>query len=206
MAPEDRRRKSHRKHTSRSTRRRDEVERDEPEEAGAQDPVRPTVDELREARLAYLAQSPEERREKMKFIGETTRTETTTRAEGRPRTTTVASRSRRPETKRKRSEPSRARVDPESDDDEYVYGRPEPIVQAAEQDIPSRAPTTRKAETTRRSQTRRTSSNHVVKHSEERRMSSRRNTEPVKRRNSFGIDERNPPDRYARDRSCCILC
>lgn len=202
MAPEDRHRKSHRKHGSKSTRRRDEAERDEQFQATDEGPVRPqTVDELREARLAYLAKSPEDR--KMKFVS----TEPPPRVASRPRRTKTESRTPRPDSRRKRSQSTRERAEPDSDsEDEYVYGRPEPVAEETERITLSRAPTTRKTEIPRRSQTRRSSSSQVSKHIEERRGTSRRKTEPVRRRNSFGIDERNTPDRYARDKSCCIVC
>jgi hypothetical protein len=207
MAADEPRRKTHRKHPSRSTRRRDGAERDEPEEAGEQGPVRlQTVEELREARLTYLAQSPEERRDKMKYIGEIVRTETTARVDTRSRRTSTVSRPERPETKQRRSQPSRVRASSDSDSDEYVYGRPEPVAEARKHERPSRAPTARKPSTPGRSQTRRTSSNIVSKPVEGRRTTPRRKTEPVRRRNSFGIDERNTPDRYARDTSCCNVC
>jgi hypothetical protein len=207
MAPEEPRRKTHRKHPSKSTRRRDGAERDEKEEAGEQGPVRPqTVDELREARLTYLAQSPEERREKMKYIGEVVRTETTTRVDTRSRRTSTVSRPQRPETKRRRSQPSRVCAEPDSDSDKFVYGGPEPVAEARKHDRPSRAPTARKPSTPGRSQTRRRSSNNLSNPVEGRRTTQRRKTEPVRRRNSIGIDERNTPDRYARDKSCCNVC
>jgi hypothetical protein len=202
MAPEEHRRRTHRKHGSKSTRRKDEVEGDEQVQAADEGPVRPqTVDELREARLAYLAQSPEER--KMKFIS----TEPPPRVASRPRRTTTESKAQRPEAKRKRSKSTRVRAETYPDsEDEYVYGRPEPVAEESEPITPSRAPATREPETHRRSQTRRSSSNHVSKHTEERRGNPRRKTEPLLRRNSFGIDERNTSDRYARDKSCCIVC
>jgi hypothetical protein len=202
MAPEEPRRKSHRKHGSKSTRRKDEAKRDEQSQAADEGPVRPqTVDELREARLAYLAQSPEDR--KMKFVS----TEPPQRVASRPRRTKTESRAPKPESRRKRSHSNRERAEAHADsENEYVYGRPEPVAEEIERSTLSRAPATRKAEIPRRSQTRRSSSNHVSKPVEERRGTSRRNTEPVRRRNSFGIDERNTPDRYARDKSCCIVC
>ena len=202
MAPDEPRRKSHRKHGSKSTRRKDEAERDEQFQAADEGPVRPqTVDELREARLAYLAQSPEDR--KMKFVS----TEPPPRVASRPRKTTTESRASRPESRRKRSQSARERAEPRRDsEDEYVYGRPEPVAEETEHIAPSGSPSTRKAEIPRRSHTRRSSSNHVSKHAEERRGTPRRKTEPARRRNSSGIDERNTPDRYARDKPCCIVC
>lgn len=209
MAPEESRRRSHRKHSSKSTRRIDETKRDEQPKADNLGSVRPqNIDDLRDARLAYLAQSPEERREKMKFIGETVvKTETTTRGEGRPRGPTTESKAPKPESKRKRSQSTRAHPESHPDSgDEYVYGRPEPVAEETERIAPSRAPTVKKAEPPKRSRTRRTSSNNVPRHAEERRTSARKEADPARRRNSFGIDERNTPDRYARDKSCCTVC
>lgn len=202
MASEEHRRKTHRKHGPKSTRRKDEAEGDEQNQAADEGSVRPqTVDELREARLVYLAQSLEER--KMKFVS----MEPPPRASPRPRRTTSESKAPRPDSKRKRSQSTRAHAEPNPDsEDDYVYGRPEPAAEETERNAPSKAPTTRKPETPRRSQTRRSRSNHISKRTEERRGTTRRKTEPVRRRNSFGIDERNTPDRYARDRSCCIVC
>ena len=200
MAPEDTRRKRHRKHHSKSTKRKDEAEEEEQPKAANEGPVRPqTVDELREARLAYLAQSPEER--KMKFIS----TDSPPKAKTRPRRTTAESSISKPESRRKRSHSNRVRKKSHTDsEDDYVYGRTEPIAEEAERTAPSRAPTTRKAETPRRSQTRRTSSKRLI--IEEQEGTSKRKAEHVRRRNSFGIDERDTPERYARDKSCCNVC
>lgn len=208
MAAEVPRRESHRRHSSKPTRRRrDEAERDEKTEADREGLVRPqTVDDLRDARLAYLAQSPEERREKMKYIGQIVKTEPTTRPDTRSRRTSTVPNPRRPETKRRRSQPSRVRAEADSDSDDYVYGRPERVAEEDDHEGPSKIPATRETLTPRRSQTRRTTSNHVSKPVEERRTTPRRKTEPVRRRNSFGIDERNTPNRYARDTSCCTVC
>ena len=200
MAPEEPRRKSHRKHHSKSTRRKDEAEGDEQSKAADQGPVRPqTVDELREARLAYLAQSPEERN--MKFIS----TDSPPKAKSRPRRTTNESSISKPESRRKRSHSNKVRTKSHTDsEDDYVYGRSEPIAEEAERSAPSTAPTTRKAETPRRPQVRRKSSKRII--IDEQEGSSKRRAEPVRRRNSFGIDERDTPERYARDKSCCNVC
>lgn len=149
------------------------------------------TDALRKARLAYLEKPPEERRKKMKYVGEIVAKEPVTRkyVETVKKTSEVRRRHKATKADTKHSHP-KARVTvrriKEPDEDEFVYRRA-PETEADNNDDPK----TQGAEPVApvRSKTRRKLSVDDKQDPEEGRRPQRRQSEPLRRRNSYGTDE-----------------
>ena len=159
----------------------------------------PDIETLRRARLDHLDKSPDERRTNMKYVGEVVTTSPATK-EDIKRVKKISERKRRhkaTDTDRKHR-PRKVRVaESRMDDDdesEYVYRRTEDVGTndaANSKTLVSSAATA----VPRRTQTGRTAARRIEKDQEQRRTPQRRQTEPVRRRNSFEINERGQPQR-----------
>src|SRR5271170_4046114 len=146
------------------------------------------TDALRKARLEYLEKPPEERRKKMKYVGEIVAKEPATRkyVETVKKPSEVR---RRHKADTKHSHPKvrvTVRRIKEPDEDEFVYRRA-PETEANKNNDPK----TQGAEPVAavRSKTRRKLSVDDKQEPEEARRPQRRQSEPLRRRNSYGTDD-----------------
>ena len=161
------------------------------------------IDALRKARLEYLGTPPEGRRKKMKYVGEIVAKAPATRkdVETVKKASEVRRRHKATTAERKHSH-RRARVSvrraDELDEGEFVYRQAPDTksevdsdsktrtaeVVADERDAPARSKTWRKA------------SVDDKREREERRRPQRRQSEPLRRRNSYGVTECGSVQRY----------
>jgi hypothetical protein len=157
------------------------------------------VDALRKARLEYLEKPLEERRKKMRYVGEIVAKEPATRkdAETVKKASEVRRRHKATTAGTKRSH-SKVRVTvrktKEPDEGEFVYHRaPET---EADNETPGAEVASVKPVAPARSKTRRKPSVDDKQELEERRRPQRRQSEPLWRRNSNGMDKCAPGQRF----------
>lgn len=151
------------------------------------------VGELRKLRLERLDRPPEEQREKMKYIGEVVQKVSVSKrdASGAQKDSEVRKRRKAPSVRKHSHQKIRPTMPKtESDEDEYVYGQKPNVKDDEEKTGKVRAASVAEGgiEPTQSTKSRRKVVAGDRNTREERRPLPRRQSEPVRRRNSYGID------------------
>ena len=154
------------------------------------------IDALRKARLEYLDKRPEERRKKMKYVGETVAKTTAVRKDVESERKASETRRRHKATTAESQHSHRKtrvtvrRSDDQDREDQFVYRQAQVTETTVEDDSKTRSAETVAAERDAppRPKTRRKASVDNKQEREERRRPQRRQSEPSRRRNSYSID------------------
>ena len=184
----------HRRHRSTSSRTRSihttsRTSRNVKAPLGILESSRPeSVDALRAARLKYLTTPPEERRKKMKYVGESV-TKTKVIRPDEPKTESSRNRESRqsrttPKPQRRTSRVTSRKADEDNEAD-YVYGRPAQEQATSRYEASDKLLKTAKPQSTPTKRKSESSSMHRVP-------PPRRYTEPVRRRESAISEKREP--------------